>query len=204
MTKSKRRKAPITEIDLDGKQVHFNIGSRYGDQVSSKSKSKSSKASTMKELPSFLGDGGSDEDIRRVPSQYRPSLVVLDTSNLQVLLSTPVKVMLPLAEVLRVKPELWHEVIKFLTKMGINKPYQIPIEEMLKETTGKRAKCEPLPINKVGEYCEGEDGNTTLPLEFNEVKSLAILDSGAGVVIATKEVWESWGKLALRKKRMKL
>ena len=68
MTKSKRGKAPITEIDLDGKQVHFNIGSRYGEQVSSKSKSKSSKASTMKELPSFLGDGGSDEDVRRVPS----------------------------------------------------------------------------------------------------------------------------------------
>ena len=53
-------------------------------------------------------------------------------------------------------------------------------------------------------YCEGEDGNTTLPVEFNEVKSLAILDSGAGVAIATKDVWESWGKPALRKTRMKL
>ena len=59
-------KAPITQIDLDEKQVHFDIGSRYGDKTSLKSNS--SKASTMKELPSFLGDGGSDEDIRRVPS----------------------------------------------------------------------------------------------------------------------------------------
>ena len=41
-------------------------------------------------------------------------------------------------------------------------------------------------------------------MEFNEVKSLAILDSGAGLAIATKEVWESWGKPALRKTRMKL
>ena len=130
--------------------------------------------------------------------------MVLDTSNLQALLSTPIKVTLPLAKVLRVKRELWHKVIKCLTKMGINMRYQIPMEEMPKETAGKRVRCEPVPINKVGDYCEGEDGNTTLPVEFNEVKSLVILDSGAGVAIATKEVWESWGKPALRKTRMKL
>ena len=191
MTKSKRGKAPITEIDLDGKQVHFNIGSRYGEQISSKSKSKSSKASTMKELQSFLGDGGSDEDIRRVPSQYKPSPVILDTANLQALLSTPVKVTLPLVEVLRVRPELWQEVVDCLTKMGITMPHQIPVDERLKGTVQQRVKCESVPINKVGDYCEGEDGNTTLPVEFNEVRSLAILDSGAGVAIATKEVWES-------------
>ena len=107
--KENKGKAPITQIDLDNKQVHFDIGSRYGDKISLKSKW--SKASTMKELPSFLGDGGSDKDIWRVHSQYRTSPVVLDTSNLQALLSTPVKVILPLAEVLRVKPELWHEVV---------------------------------------------------------------------------------------------
>ena len=65
-------------------------------------------------------------------------------------------------------------------------------------------KCEPVPINKVGDYCEGEDSNTTLPIELNEVQSLAILDSGAGVAIATKELWDSWGNPALRKTRMKL
>ena len=72
-------------------------------------------------------------------------------------------------------------------------PYQIPIDKMLKETIDKKEKCESVPINKVGDYCEGEDGNTTLLVEFNNVKSLAILDSGASVAIATKEVWESWG-----------
>ena len=65
-------------------------------------------------------------------------------------------------------------------------------------------KCEPVPLKKVGDYCEGDDGNTTLPVEFNEVKSLAILDSGAGVAIATKQVWEAWGKSTLRKTTMKL
>ena len=83
-------------------------------------------------------------------------------------------------------------------------PYQIPMDERLKGTVQQRVKCEPVSVNKVGDYCKGEDGNTTLPVEFNEVKSLAILDSGAGVAIATKGVWESWGKPALRKTRTKL
>ena len=63
---------------------------------------------------------------------------------------------------------------------------------------------EPVPISKVGDYCEGEDGNTTLPIIFNKITSLAILDSAAGVAIATKQMWDSWGQPALRKTRMKL
>ena len=82
------------------------------------------------------------------------------------------------------------------------KPIQAT-KELVKRA--KRAtKCELVPINKVGYYCKGEDGNTTLPVEFNDVKSLAILDSGARVAIATKNVWEVWGNPILRKTRMKL
>ena len=62
----------------------------------------------------------------------------------------------------------------------------------------------PVPINKVKNYYEGEDSNTTLPIEFNEIKSMAILDSKTGVAIATKDFWDAWGNLALRKIRMKL
>ena len=63
---------------------------------------------------------------------------------------------------------------------------------------------EPIPVNKVGDYCEGEDGNTTILVEFAGQTSIAILDSGAGVAIAMKNMWEAWGKPALRKTRMKL
>ena len=85
--------------------------------------------------------------------------------------------------------------------MGI----KLPSGELpeLKEDKVK-PKCKPVPLNKVGEYCEGEDGNTTLPVEFNECSHKAILDSGAGIAIATKGTWESWGKPALRKTQMKL
>ena len=65
-----------------------------------------------------------------------------------------------------------------------------------KEMVGK-VKCEPVPINKVGDYCEKEDINTTLPVEFNEIKSMAILDSGVGVAVATKSVWDAWGNPTL-------
>ena len=67
---------------------------------------------------------------------------------------------------------------------------------MLKEVVGK-VKCELVPINKVKDYCEGEDNNTTLFLDFNEVKIMAILDSGAGIAIATKSLWDAWGNCAL-------
>lgn len=41
-------------------------------------------------------------------------------------------------------------------------------------------------------------------LKFNEVTSLVILDSGAGVAIATKQIRVSWGQPALRKTRMEI
>ena len=65
----------------------------------------------------------------------------------------------------------------------------MPLVEEMGETMVvdpiKKVKCELVPLNKVGDYCEGDDGNTTLPIEINEVKSLEILDSGVGVAIAT-------------------
>ena len=61
-----------------------------------------------------------------------------------------------------------------------------------------------MPPNKVGDCCEGEDSNTTIPVEYKGVNMFAILDSGAGVAIATKKIWESWGRPTIRKTRMKL
>ena len=86
--------------------------------------------------------------------------------------------------------------------MGVLVPKFKPIQ-MPKKTIGK-VKRKPIPISRVKDYCEGKDSNTTLPVEFNDIKSMAILDSGAGVAIATKSVWDAWGNPALRKTRMKL
>ena len=142
-------------------------------------------------------------DIQKLPSHKRHTPPTLDMINLTALLAAPIKCTLPLADILKVKLELWKDVGKCLEKMGIH----VPISETqqafkaMKQTT---KVVEPIPVNKVGDYCKGEDGNTTIPVEFAGQTSIAILDSGAGVAIATKNMWESWGKPALRKTRMKL
>ena len=70
--------------------------------------------------------------------------------------------------------------------------------------TTKNPKSEPVPLNKVEQYNDGEDANTTLPVELNGCKHIAILDSGARIAIATKNTWEQCEKLALRQLWMKL
>ena len=87
-------------------------------------------------------------------------------------MSTPVMVTLTLEEALKVKPKLWQEVTTCLGQVGVQR-----IKTKPNQVTGygvRKVKCEPVPINKVRYYCEGEDSNTTLPIEFNEVKSMAI------------------------------
>ena len=61
----------------------------------------------------------------------------------------------------------------------------------------KYPKSEPIPLNKVGQYNDGKDGNTTLLVELNGCKHITILDSGASIAIATKKTWEQWGKTSL-------
>ena len=79
-----------------------------------------------------------------------------------------------------------------------------PLEDPSKRKATNGVTCEPIPINKFGECYEGEESSNTLPIECSHVKSVTILDSGANVATATKKVWEAWGKLTLRKTRLKL
>ena len=56
----------------------------------------------------------------------------------------------------------------------------------------------------MGKTNEHIQGHTTLPVKYGDIESMAILDSGAGISIATKPVWERWGKPTLRKTQMNL
>ena len=60
-----------------------------------------------------------------------------------------------------------------------------------------------VPVNQV-EESENDESKTTLPVLINKVTLVAILDSGSRVGIATKTIWESWGKLARRRTQMSL
>ena len=93
-----------------------------------------------------------------------------------------------------------------LAKQGIWSD-SIKVKEMLLMLPQVMTQSKPreqIPINKVGEYQAKDEGNTTLPLEMASIVSTAILDSGAGISIATKSIWEKWGKPALRSTCMNL
>ena len=124
-TTKNKEKSPIAKVDLDKKQAHIDMVTRYAKTQSNSSNK--SKASSMKELPNFINPEGSDKEVLRLPSQYHPSPMIMDIANIQNLMSTPIKVALTLAKVLKVKPELWQKAIKCLEKIGVPVPEFKPI-----------------------------------------------------------------------------
>ena len=92
---------------------------------------------------------------------------------------------------------MWTEVGHCLEKFGVKNPIKVLQQELEMGDQSKKS-AKPVLVNKVGDYCEGEEGNTTLPVEYNGVKTKAILDSGAGIAIVNKQPWEKWGKPAIR------
>src|SRR5271156_2648216 len=87
---------------------------------------------------------------------------------------------------------LWEKHI-MLKEVNLDKALPHPSKQVM-----------PVPLNKVGKYCEDNEGNATLPMEIGKIVSTAILDSGTGVSIATKSIWEKWGKPVIRSTRMHL
>ena len=66
MSREGKGKTPIVEIDLEKEQMNLDIAFKY--QAAGPTTSKSSKASIFKELPSFVEDYKSRDDVRRVPT----------------------------------------------------------------------------------------------------------------------------------------
>ncbi len=152
-------------------------------------KSEDSRPASLKTLPPYLGEYEAKSEIRALPSQRRTGPKKIDAKALTDILSTPVKCTITLAELLKIKPELWTEVGKCLEKFGVKNPIKV-LQVELETGAQHKKRVEPVPINKVGDYCEGEEGNTTLPVECNGVQTKAILESGARIAILTKQMWE--------------
>ena len=144
--KEEQGKALLTELDLEKPQVDLGIQSRYN--MAEPSDTSSSKASSMKELPSFLGnDVESVDDVRKTPSEYKPSASVLDTTTLHALLSAKVKVMMTLAEVLKKRPKLWIEVMKGLRKWAFIYRHLMLSKELLEKLSQPRCvNCKGHPL----------------------------------------------------------
>ena len=52
----------------------------------------------------------------------------------------------------------------------------------------KTAYYEPVELKKDSKIHTKDEGNTTLPIIYEGIESIAILDSGAGINITTKRV----------------
>ena len=122
-------------------------------------------------------------------------------SNVWATLKAPVACTLPLGEFLRVKPEIWDQIAKHLNDQGLLR-HETGYEDQISESPSETSKH--LPLNKVNGSTKKDEGNTTLPLEYEGVMSIAILDSGAGISIATRSIWEKWGKPKVKSTRMNL
>ena len=83
---------------------------------------------------------------------------------------------LPLADFLKVKPKLWEYVAEMMGSRGLTLTKELVAKEQNKGETGS---VRQVPFNKVSAYQERnkDKGNATLPLEYNGIKTMAILDT---------------------------
>src|SRR5271156_4088460 len=137
------------------------------------------------------------------PSSGHITPAIKDTLNLQAILAAPVTTTLPLMDFLKVKPEMWAQVSRLLRSKGFEIGDDVKSITQLSDSTGLVRK---VPLNKVNKYEQPnrDKGNAMLPIKMGKVKTFAILDTGAGISIATKAMWIKWGQRALRKTRMDL
>ncbi|MCO5597639.1 hypothetical protein L7F22_051720 [Adiantum nelumboides] len=188
---------PIIEVNTGHEVYQGDIQSLYGDagtEVSIESKTES-----LNTLLSYVGEHETRSKTRVVSSQRKAISKMMDTKSMHELMSAPIQCTITLSELLKIRQHVWDEVGKNLEKRGLKIPLQeLPSNERSSKTQQEDATAKFVPINKVEEYCDGEEGDTTLPVKYKGIKMLAILDSGAGVAIATKNIHPSASHLVMR------
>ena len=117
----------------------------------------------------------------------------------------PMTCTIPLADLIKIRPNLWEKVVEFPKVGEFCKKHNIETSDIQRKPNTKKRKPILVPINKVSlQANENELENTTLLDEFNDCNVIAILDTRARAGIATKSIWKKWEKLALRRTRMQL
>ena len=96
-------------------------------------------------------------------------------TDLQAILSTPIKCTVPLIELMKLRPELWERLIEKLVEQGVLNRGQLN-----QANPAKTAYYEPVELKKVSGIQIKDEGNTTLPVVYEGIESMATLDSGTG------------------------
>ena len=195
--KEKKEKPPLSTV------AHFEDGYELQDndllsnQDGEKLVGLVSEDLIRKMLPDYVGECESESKIIPLPTQNIPiNKPKKDVANLQALMSAPLTCTIPLVDLLKIRPNLWEKVVGFPKVGEFCKKHNIETNDTQKKPNAKKQKS--VPINKASSQAtENELGNTTLPVEFNDCKDIAILDTRIGVSIATNSMWQKWGKLAI-------
>ena len=134
-----------------------------------------SEGNTLATLPSFQGEY-EKIDIIPIPSSQQLIPPNLDTANLRVVMSTPITATWSLADFLKVRPEMWESVANMLQKRVINTTKKDIDNKSLKRSESVSLQ---LPVCKVTNYEQPsrKKGNATLLVEFQGIKTMAILDT---------------------------
>ena len=101
--------APIEEVHIDPNPLDFDENSIYGYIGSVKSQESQHKF--LKELPQYLGEHEARSEIKVLPSIQGKPNHEKDTMILTNLLSTQIGCRLTLGELLKVRPQLWNDLM---------------------------------------------------------------------------------------------
>ena len=109
--------------------------------------------------------------------------------NLQAALSAKIACTLSLRELMQAQPEIWEGITEDMVVQGLLNKGKFDQTKSAKTIIGK-----PVGLNKVSGIKGKDEGNTTLPVTYGGIQSIAILDSGASISITTKTIWEKWDR----------
>ncbi|KAH7298234.1 hypothetical protein KP509_25G033000 [Ceratopteris richardii] len=185
---------PIELVDDTNDQFPQDLPSIYGEKESAQSQERLDfESNSLQELPHFTGPWEAKSTCMRAPTVMVRNEDSVIPRNTEVVKNTKVQCNLTLEELLKVRPEVWKHVAN-----------QVPEIAKPRSQVGSQREVPEIPLDKIGDMSEGEEGNTYLPITHQGYTTKAILDSGAGVAIVTTSLWKRWGKPALRPTRMKL
>lgn len=77
---------------------------------------------SLRTLPSYKGEYETKSAAMTVRTHRQDPKEVLDTQGLTTILSTPIMYTITLAELLRIRPNVWNEVGDCLEKFGVKNP----------------------------------------------------------------------------------
>ncbi|KAH7433201.1 hypothetical protein KP509_07G059100 [Ceratopteris richardii] len=167
--KEKDNPPPILEIDDLHDQFPQDIPSIYGGETEQQEDGRLDvESNSLQELPQFTGPWESESVQIRAPTIVIRNEDSVIPRNTDVVKNTKVQCHLTVEELLKAKPELWDHVKDQVPELNSKMPKASSKEEVPE-----------IPLDKIGDMCEGDEGNTYLPITYQGYTTKAIIDSGA-------------------------